>query len=678
MAVVDEERVALENKVFERKPAPTISLDWESGVYLALIAIAFLLRFWDLGSRMLHHDESLHATYSWYLYIGRGYKHDPMMHGPFQFHLMALMYFLLGVSDATVRVAPALFGTALVGLPYFLRDRLGKSGAFVAAFLLALSPSFLYFSRFARNDIYIAVWNIALVILMFRYFERRRPLYLYLLAATLSLSFSTKETTYITLAIFGPFLLATSGLDFLKLLRSKPTFQAPTDVMILFGTFLLPMLSGFAAKGEKVLGVAPSSSGENVYFAAILLTLFAISIGVGLRWNGRVWIRCAMIFWGIFVILYTTFFTNPEGFATGTIGGLKYWLEQQGVARGDQPWYYYLVLLPIYEFLPIIFALGGIIYFARKRNLFASFLIYWLFGSLILYGWAAEKMPWLALHMALPLILLAAMAIGRLIDNPELRRSLGRDAVCFGILVVLIIALFSSFVNRLQAIGTQALLSQQALQNVLLLLLLLASVGGVIYVGQKLGMRPVLKLLATIILIFAIPLSVHAAIQVTYANGDVPVEMMVYTQTSPDVGQVMKEIERVGFRTGTGKDLKVAYDSSVSWPFEWYLRDYRNRDFFGDGVPASDAPIVLVGFENDHDARVRSSLAPNYVGQRYKLRWWFPEDYRGMTFGRFWQGITDAEMRKKLWNFFLYREPFNPLGSTDFMLYERNDLAGGP
>jgi len=44
----------------------------------------------------------------------------------------------------------------------------------------------------------------------------------------------------------------------------------------------------------------------------------------------------------------TTVFANPAGLYTGTIGALRYWIEQQGVARGGQPWYYYLLVVPLY------------------------------------------------------------------------------------------------------------------------------------------------------------------------------------------------------------------------------------------------------------------------------------------------------------------------------------------
>ena len=47
---------------------------WERSAYVVIVAFAAGLRLWDLGSRSFNHDESLHATFSWYLYMGRGYE----------------------------------------------------------------------------------------------------------------------------------------------------------------------------------------------------------------------------------------------------------------------------------------------------------------------------------------------------------------------------------------------------------------------------------------------------------------------------------------------------------------------------------------------------------------------------------------------------------------------------
>jgi len=96
--------------------------------FVALAVIGLLLRVYHLGDRALHHDESLHAVYSWYLYVGRGYVHDPLMHGPYQFHVPALIYFLFGASDFTARFAAVLHGTGIIVLPYFLRHELGLTG----------------------------------------------------------------------------------------------------------------------------------------------------------------------------------------------------------------------------------------------------------------------------------------------------------------------------------------------------------------------------------------------------------------------------------------------------------------------------------------------------------------------------------------------------------------------
>src|SRR5206468_2782582 len=101
--------------------------------YFALMALGLALRVYQLGDRAMRHDESLHAVYSWYLYTGRGYVHDPMMHGPFQFHLNALMYFLFGDNTVTARLQPALLGTLFIGMPYFLRRELGRIGSLCAA-----------------------------------------------------------------------------------------------------------------------------------------------------------------------------------------------------------------------------------------------------------------------------------------------------------------------------------------------------------------------------------------------------------------------------------------------------------------------------------------------------------------------------------------------------------------
>ncbi|MEZ4620126.1 MAG: TIGR03663 family protein [Caldilineaceae bacterium] len=84
------------------------------------------------------------------------------------------------------------------------------------------------------------------------------------------------------------------------------------------------------------------------------------------------WLQIMGTFWLIQVLFFTTFFTNfRNGLATGIVGSLGYWLAQQEVARGGQPWYYYLMLGALYEFLPWILSAAGmlaILYWIFRRS----------------------------------------------------------------------------------------------------------------------------------------------------------------------------------------------------------------------------------------------------------------------------------------------------------------------
>src|SRR5262249_20268137 len=164
---------------------------------------AFLMRIWDVGTRAMHHDESMHAYYSWRLLVAGDYKYNPMLHGPFQFNANALMFFLFGVSDASARMAAVLCGTGIVGAAWFLRPFLGRVGALVTGALFAISPIYLYFSRFTREDIYTAFFTLLMVVGVFGWIYSRKPGFMYLLFAATALAFATKESTFITLFIFG-------------------------------------------------------------------------------------------------------------------------------------------------------------------------------------------------------------------------------------------------------------------------------------------------------------------------------------------------------------------------------------------------------------------------------------------------------------------------------------------
>ena len=153
-AAPDRKRSLLDTPILN-----AIIMNWQTIAIIALVILALTTRFYDLGTRALHHDESIHARWSWDLYQpGNSFRYDPTYHGPFLYYAVNLAFLLFGASDYTTRVAPAFFGVMLLLLPLLLRKQLGKAGVVATMFFILLSPSIMYYSRALRHDIF-ALWG---------------------------------------------------------------------------------------------------------------------------------------------------------------------------------------------------------------------------------------------------------------------------------------------------------------------------------------------------------------------------------------------------------------------------------------------------------------------------------------------------------------------------------------
>src|SRR5262249_18479175 len=222
----------------------------EHFAYLGLFALALLTHLWGLGDRALHHDETLHAAYSWRLYMGQGFEHDPLLHGPFLYHIVALMYFLFGDNDFTARLSVALFGSVLVVMPFLIRRELGRGAALLASAYLLLSPAFLYIGRFVRHDMYAVVFELLTMISIVRYASTRRARWLYVGAAALGLMSTTMETFYLYLAIFGSLLAL---VFFWRVWRPGLILAGALGLVVVALVFVLPGKPQMTAPGSDAV-----------------------------------------------------------------------------------------------------------------------------------------------------------------------------------------------------------------------------------------------------------------------------------------------------------------------------------------------------------------------------------------------------------------------------------------
>jgi uncharacterized protein (TIGR03663 family) len=191
----------------DRPLASFLRLNWETAIWIAILLVGAIARFVMLDVRAMSHDESLHTLYAYYLYANGNYDHNPMMHGPFRYHLTAFFYFLFGDNDFTARMAPAFFGMALIGLIYFLRNYIGRWGAILAAVMVTISPSLLFHSRYIRDDIFMAFWTLLWIFGAFRYLDQRKLRYLGIMVAAMAFGFATMENHFIHGAIIGAFFV---------------------------------------------------------------------------------------------------------------------------------------------------------------------------------------------------------------------------------------------------------------------------------------------------------------------------------------------------------------------------------------------------------------------------------------------------------------------------------------
>ena len=174
-------------------------------VFVAIVFLAFMLRVWDVGSRAMHLDESTVAWFAWRFLTGNGYTYNPVYHGPFQHEMLALIFLLFQPSQTSARLLAVTLGSGLVALPWFIRDYIGRGTALISCFLLAISPSFVYFGRFERDDTYMEFFTFLMVVCAMRFLRDRRPWQVYATAVAFALAFATKESIYIVAFIFGSF-----------------------------------------------------------------------------------------------------------------------------------------------------------------------------------------------------------------------------------------------------------------------------------------------------------------------------------------------------------------------------------------------------------------------------------------------------------------------------------------
>ncbi len=590
--------------------------------------------------------------------------------------------------------------------------------------------------------------------------------------------------------VLGIFIVGGGLLLLARGLRPQIDDYAEFDLIILFSTLLLPLASPFLTKvagwnptdytlntcyldGQETMStlqVLFGRLGNSVCWSSFfesgvirsgvfLIITLAIAILVGLWWDKRRWIVSALIFNGILLVLFTSLFTNLGGWTTGVIGSLGYWLEQQAVQRGSQPVYYYMFVVPFYEFLPLVFSLlavrlwtykhrtnrvvgfwiitllltllaysfvnwlygnyagnnagleeatiipgllaGAVVFisavlfwFLRYRRrlikemglengigeLFdpkvllemVPFLVWWLLLTWVAYSYAGEKMPWLSIHFVIPMGMLTGWYFNEKLSPIRAQDLFSRSAlILMGLTILLLITamlVIGPLLLGLINLGDQQL---EALTNIgrfigsLLLVGLVAFFWRRNYHKVPQSLRNPIFVLSVFILLSL--LTIRFSYMAAITNADYTTEFMVYAHGAPATKSVvLEQVEELSMRLNGDKSIKVAFDSDVSWPLTWYLREYPQRVFFGENPSQSlnESPVIVVGAQNWNS--VEPYLGDNYEYTEHTFLWWPMEDYRNFSWNALLgdpntpaeqrRGLGNPDVRQALWDIFFYRD----------------------
>ena len=258
-------------------------LTLETLLIALLLTAALVSRFYDLGARAMSHDEINHVVTSFGLYSGTGYQYDPMMHGPLQFHMIALSYALFGDNDFTSRIPAAVLSIAAILVALFaFRRYLGRVGALAAGALIIISPLMLYYARYARNESYIVLWGILTIYAILRYLERGETWVLFLFTAVNMLHFTDKATAYMFAAEEFLFLAA----YFVDRISRRTWSSARRRAFFLLGLALTVVLLAGAAGFYLTHKPADTTPAAQVRLMIIVVSILAAG-GVGtLVWSG--------------------------------------------------------------------------------------------------------------------------------------------------------------------------------------------------------------------------------------------------------------------------------------------------------------------------------------------------------------------------------------------------------
>lgn len=578
------------------------ALTLEVFVYGVIVIIAFLLRVVNLDTRPLAPDEAQTALAAWNFLSGK--TAEPFA-SPLLFTLDWISFFLFGASDLTARFIPAALSTLLVLMPPLTRNALGKTGALVAALLIAFSPTLVFFAR-NLSAVDLAV-GAALATLLFywrfRYSDKPRSLYLAAFFAAVAL-----------------------------------TADSPAYPILITGAlfFLITALLEKRGAPEQTENRAPASTN--------VLT--------------HPYLRAAVVFGATYLVLATTFLLNRDGLgvAFNLFGA---WLNEfAAFGNFTTP----LTWMLLYEPLTLVFGLAGLVLaltLSSSEGALVSLMRMLALVALVtflVYTLAGDKTPSIVIAVALPMMLLAGWFIGNLLERGvhDIRATGGWRSMRAGEILVFVMLMVLSALVYLQIVtfiqqthfspaldAVMQLFSRDAASASIVFAALTLGVIVFFLLGVFVGLSVMLvgvarttTLMAFFILVLLALGTLRGVWQLNFSNVEPLREVLAGAQTPLQMRDLVRDLEwNSQWQNGDEHVIRIAADSSLDAAARWALRTFPNIQWTNQIDRVTDAQAVITS--------AGSPPPGNWRGQKYHIGVeWEPVAFSGLD----------------LWKWYIYRE----------------------
>ena len=361
--------------------------DYTLGAVVAIAVAGLALRVVALGGRPFHWDEA-RVGYWTLRYLETGaFQYRPIAGGPLLYHLERVAFALFGLSDRVARLPVAVVSGALPLVALLFRDRLDDIETVVFAAVLAVQPVVLYYSRFLRGDVLLALFGLAAVGFTLRAWDRRRRRDAYAAAVCLPLAASA------------------SGFVVGYLLCWAGAWLLVADGRTVAGDGGAGIHRSTAAIRRRLAGQVTPAARAGLLATAVTVLLFAprSGSGLGIGLDDPSTIHLAVYEGTVGALRRFVGVRVVDRFPDGTHAILPYLGDAGGLLVG--------LALPV-----VLFGVATTLWarYATRRRPLVEGAGYWGLLAAIVFPTIAEvSAPWTLVHIVVPLSLPAAVgAVG--------------------------------------------------------------------------------------------------------------------------------------------------------------------------------------------------------------------------------------------------------------------------